>query len=69
LTCVVCMTSPRSVLILPCKHVVLCEGCTSRLRDRARKASPVGPAAAASHPQCPVCRDAFTDVICGVFLA
>jgi hypothetical protein len=38
----VCMSNPRSVLVLPCKHVVLCEGCTSRLRDRARKASPWG---------------------------
>lgn len=41
-TCVVCLTAPRNVLLLPCRHIVTCEKCTDAL----------------SRPIfCPVCRE------------
>lgn len=41
--CVVCLTSPRSILALPCRHAALCLDCANEVRRRNR--------------QCPVCRE------------
>ncbi len=30
--CVVCMSNPRSMLILPCKHYSVCEECSVKLQ-------------------------------------
>ncbi|GAB0494258.1 hypothetical protein MMPV_005549 [Pyropia vietnamensis] len=40
--CVVCLSAPRSVLVLPCRHVCLCADCAAMYTSRS--------------PWCPVCR-------------
>jgi hypothetical protein len=54
MTCVVCLDAPRSVLLLPCKHLTLCAapGCTAML---------------GAPPRCPLCRVVVTDTFSGVF--
>eukprot|EP00741_Cyanophora_paradoxa_P011960 tig00020572_g11557.t1 len=46
--CVVCMDLRRSVLVLPCKHLTLCDACFDGHVERQR--------AAGSVPTCPSCR-------------
>ncbi|GFR47662.1 hypothetical protein Agub_g9406, partial [Astrephomene gubernaculifera] len=46
--CVVCMDRPRSVLLLPCGHLVLCGGCVRAVRERGGL--------------CPMCREKIGDV-------
>ena len=31
--CIICLDTPREVLLKPCKHYCLCSSCTSRLRE------------------------------------
>ena len=31
--CVVCMSAPRAVLLIPCGHLVVCQSCYSRLQQ------------------------------------
>ena len=30
-TCVVCLSAERNMLLLPCKHLVLCSGCAAKV--------------------------------------
>jgi hypothetical protein len=61
--CVACAASARNVLLLPCRHLVLCAGCLAAMRERAaRKAGGSGGGGGGADPggvECPVCR---TDV-------
>jgi len=43
--CVICMCEPRDTLILPCRHLCLCNGCADNLRYQANN--------------CPICRAKF----------
>eukprot|EP01120_Amphizonella_sp_Union-15-10_P002870 TRINITY_DN13162_c0_g1_i1.p1 TRINITY_DN13162_c0_g1~~TRINITY_DN13162_c0_g1_i1.p1 ORF type:complete len:205 (+),score=24.95 TRINITY_DN13162_c0_g1_i1:42-617(+) len=40
--CVICLTEPRSTIIIPCRHMCLCHQCAESLRDKSSK--------------CPICR-------------
>ncbi|KAF6264578.1 hypothetical protein COO60DRAFT_1266813 [Scenedesmus sp. NREL 46B-D3] len=53
--CVVCMDAPRSVLLLPCKHLALCEACSVQLQGSAANC-------------CPVCRVPVSQHIAGVYM-
>jgi hypothetical protein len=75
--CVVCLDAPRSVLLLPCKHLALCEGCAQQLQqqhtaggDSSSSSSAAGSndAGSAAVP-CPVCRVPSTQCIPGVFFS
>ncbi len=44
--CVICMDEPRAMVVTPCGHMCLCEGCSKNLKP------PVGE----NKPLCPVCR-------------
>jgi hypothetical protein len=44
--CIVCMDALRDVLLLPCKHLVLCSGCAQQMEGRGALDS------------CPYCRQA-----------
>jgi hypothetical protein len=47
--CVVCQDAPKSVLLLPCRHLCVCKECMARLKaDR-------------SGCVCPICRGSVTD--------
>ena len=43
--CVICMCESRDTLILPCRHLCLCNGCADNLRYQANN--------------CPICRAKF----------
>ena len=45
--CIVCRDRDRSVLMIPCRHLCLCDECNDRLTDL----------------QCPVCREVVVDTI------
>ena len=51
--CIVCMEEEKSVLLMPCKHLCMCKGCTDKLiaQSGRRKA------------MCPVCRNLIMDTI------
>ena len=53
-TCVVCMDSPRTTVLLPCGHRCVCGACTSRLLDAA-----LPPA----RRLCPICRAVITATV------
>eukprot|EP00741_Cyanophora_paradoxa_P023358 tig00000254_g22564.t1 len=50
--CVVCTERPPSVLLLPCRHMTVCDGCYGALLA----ARPPPPPAAPKPPACPSCR-------------
>jgi hypothetical protein len=54
--CVVCMDAPRSVLLLPCKHLALCEECSESLQAGGNKGA------------CPVCRVPCVQHIPGIYM-
>jgi hypothetical protein len=49
--CVVCMDRVRNVLLLPCKHMILCRECAADLESRQ------------ALQQCPYCRQLCLQVV------
>ena len=47
--CVICMTMPKEMALVPCRHLCLCSGCSKQLLKRSNK--------------CPVCRAYVSDTI------
>ena len=47
--CVICITDPREILLLPCRHVAMCAECYEEVKERTR--------------QCPICRANITAAI------
>ena len=47
--CVICMCDLRSVVCIPCGHMVLCQGCWDELKP-----------SAAGSKDCPMCREPVT---------
>ena len=52
--CVVCTVKPKSVLLLPCKHLCLCEDCIKKVQ--------------VSGNACPTCRANIENTVNGVFI-
>jgi tRNA(Ile2) C34 agmatinyltransferase TiaS len=52
LMCVVCMEAEKSVMLLPCTHMCMCEACTHRIRSAGGRAA-----------QCPVCRQRIASTV------
>ncbi|KAI8917248.1 hypothetical protein DFJ77DRAFT_459698 [Powellomyces hirtus] len=50
--CPICLSDPRCVLVLPCRHLCLCRACAEAVRVQGR----AGAAVAAGVPRCPICR-------------
>lgn len=47
--CVVCMTEPKDIALLPCRHMCLCSDCATTLRLQSNK--------------CPICREIIEAVL------
>lgn len=58
--CLLCLTQPRSAVLLPCKHLAVCNGCCEVLT--------AGAAAGEAAGQCPLCGEQVLDGIEGVML-
>ena len=54
--CVACMENEKNVLLLPCKHVCLCKGCTEQIMFGCEQ------------PLCPVCRVPIVETIANLFM-
>lgn len=67
LACIICLDAPRSVLLLPCKHLVLCSKCADELKQKA-VTSREWRSVVRSQPVCPVCREVVTSNIQDVYL-
>lgn len=48
LKCVICLTEPRNILLMPCKHFKICSSCLQHLDQKSKKNS--------SSLLCPYCR-------------
>lgn len=66
--CVVCLDAPRSVLLLPCKHLVLCGGCSSQMLRQVQVDLVVGDSSR-RHVLCPVCRQPAASMLPGIILS
>lgn len=66
--CVVCLDEPRSVLLLPCKHLVLCAGCMVQMQRHARQAYAWGDSDNRDI-KCPVCRETAAHMLPGIILS
>ena len=51
--CIVCMEEEKSVLLMPCKHLCMCKGCTDKLVAQSGR----------HKAMCPVCRNLIIDTI------
>jgi hypothetical protein len=67
-SCVVCRDAPRSVLLLPCRHLALCQGCCEEMQQPAQRR---GRSAAKQRKaiDCPVCRQPAPEQVAGIILA
>jgi len=66
--CVVCLDEPRSVLLLPCKHLVLCGGCMLAMQRQVRQDLITGDSTQ-REVLCPVCREPAAHMVTGVILS
>ena len=51
--CVVCMEREKSVVLMPCLHLCICQGCVDQLVAQSGR----------KKAMCPVCRELITDTI------
>lgn len=66
--CVVCLDEPRSVLLLPCKHLVLCAGCMVQMQRHVRQEYNLGNTDERD-VKCPVCREPAANMLPGIILS
>jgi hypothetical protein len=66
--CVVCLDAPRSVLLLPCKHLVLCGGCSSQMQRQVHVDLVMGDSSR-RQVLCPVCREPAARMLPGIILS
>jgi len=55
MSCLVCQEHRRTVLVLPCRHFVLCETCYDNISHK-------------SSPECVMCRQIVTDCIKDIYI-
>ena len=54
--CKICLTNPRSIVLLPCKHFVLCQPCERRNRLTHTSSD-------TRESLCPICRTPYNDFL------
>mmetsp|Transcript_10617 Transcript_10617/g.39590 ORF Transcript_10617/g.39590 Transcript_10617/m.39590 type:complete len:601 (+) Transcript_10617:1-1803(+) len=62
--CLMCLDEARSVLFLPCKHMVACGNCTSAMQDKHRQEH----GNLGGGLKCPMCRQVIVDMVHGIHL-
>jgi hypothetical protein len=72
--CCVCMTAPRSMVLVPCCHFAVCEACCAVLAQQAHDKLSIAQhrsrgATAPPLPECPICCQQAESVIGPVFCA
>lgn len=67
-SCVVCLDAPRSVVLLPCKHLAMCDGCSDQLVVHAREQFVLG-VSSSLQVLCPVCRAPAEQRLHGVIMS
>ena len=60
--CVVCRAKPKSVVLLPCKHMCCCQDCSKAL-FRGTWDDETSRNLSNSHPACPICRSAIQESV------
>jgi hypothetical protein len=65
--CVVCLDALRDTLLLPCKHLVLCQGCSRHMQQRAQQEG--GGSSGSRRALCPVCRVPVASHVPGIIMA
>lgn len=72
-SCVVCLDKSRSVMLLPCKHLVLCEGCLQQVLGPSQVVGSSsfrwGRRNRQAHACCPVCRTRIDSHVTGIVLS
>ncbi|KAI8893539.1 hypothetical protein BC833DRAFT_607988 [Globomyces pollinis-pini] len=62
--CVVCMSETKDTLVLPCRHLCLCNACANVLRMQGRQPQTgTGQQNRQGPPKCPICRQVFHSLI------
>ena len=59
--CVVCLSEAKDTLVLPCRHLCLCQECANVLRQQGR--TPEGGPSRSGRPKCPMCRQVFHSLV------
>ncbi|ORY37123.1 hypothetical protein LY90DRAFT_55624 [Neocallimastix californiae] len=54
--CVICLSEPRNTVVLPCRHLCVCQDCADILCNQSRHDHR---SSYLSTPRCPICRQAF----------
>jgi len=54
ITCTICAENPRSTLVLPCSHFVMCNSCAEEWKRL--------------NGTCPTCRSPIKDLMSGIFM-
>jgi hypothetical protein len=65
--CVVCLDALRDTLLLPCKHLVLCQGCSRHMQQRAQQEG--GGSSGSRCALCPICRVPVASHVPGIIMA
>jgi hypothetical protein len=71
MNCVVCLDAVRSVVLLPCKHLAVCQDCAERILQQGAPGniSPGDGSSSSSIGHCPICRAEVESHIPGVVIA
>jgi hypothetical protein len=67
--CVVCLDALRDTLLLPCKHLVLCQGCSRDMQQRAQQEGGGSSSGSSRRALCPVCRVPVASQVPGIIMA
>jgi len=54
--CVICLSEPRNTVVLPCRHLCVCQDCADILCNQSRQDQR---SSYMSTPRCPICRQIF----------
>ena len=61
--CVVCQDNEKSIVLLPCKHLCLCEECFRNYYSTTTSSSTSSSGGSTNNTTCPLCRSGITDIL------